>query len=95
MSRYESYIQVLERWTKVAKAGDNVLSPAELHQFEKAMWADAVEEVDGAEGSLKKSVSSPSLAVELAPPIVIKVRRNISERRTQRRLIVPRQNKEA
>jgi len=46
------------------------------------------------EGGLKKSHSSPSLELEIAPPTVIKVKRNISERRTYRRTIVPRQNKE-
>uniref|UniRef100_A0A672ZI27 PH and SEC7 domain-containing protein 1-like n=1 Tax=Sphaeramia orbicularis TaxID=375764 RepID=A0A672ZI27_9TELE len=38
----------------------------------------------GKEGGLKKSHSSPSLELELAPPPTIKVKRNISERRTYR-----------
>uniref|UniRef100_A0A3Q4GWR4 PH and SEC7 domain-containing protein 4-like n=1 Tax=Neolamprologus brichardi TaxID=32507 RepID=A0A3Q4GWR4_NEOBR len=43
---------------------------------------------------LKKSHSSPSLELEVAPATVVKVRRNISERRTYRKPIIPRWNKE-
>ncbi|XP_034458070.1 PH and SEC7 domain-containing protein 4 [Hippoglossus hippoglossus] len=95
MCRYEIYIQVLEAWKKVDKTGNNVLSPAELNLFDKALCADSVGEEDEEDGGLKKSHSSPSLEQEMAPPTVIKVRRNISERRTYRRTIIPRWNKEA
>lgn len=94
MSRYEIYIQALEAWKKVEKTGDGVLSIADLNLFDKAVCADSVGEEDEEEG-LKKSHSSPSLELEIAPPAVIKVRRNISERRTYRRTIIPRWNKEA
>uniref|UniRef100_A0A7N6ALI8 Pleckstrin and Sec7 domain containing 4 n=1 Tax=Anabas testudineus TaxID=64144 RepID=A0A7N6ALI8_ANATE len=52
-------------------------------------------DLENEEGSLKKSHSSPSLEVEIAPPTVIKVKRNISERRTYRKTIVPRWKQEA
>ncbi|TKS84426.1 PH and SEC7 domain-containing protein 3 [Collichthys lucidus] len=94
MCRYEIYIQVLESWKSVKNTGDGVLSIADLNQFDKAVCADSVGEEDEEEG-LKKSHSSPSLELELLPPTVIKVRRNISERRTYRRTIIPRWNKEA
>ncbi|XP_072227582.1 uncharacterized protein [Leuresthes tenuis] len=93
MCRYESYIQVLEAWRSTA--GEAVLSTADLSLFDKAVWAESVSEEEMEEGGLKKSHSSPSLELEIAPPTVIKVKRNISERRTYRRTIVPRQNKEA
>ncbi|XP_071321871.1 PH and SEC7 domain-containing protein 3 isoform X2 [Trachinotus anak] len=95
MCRYEIYIQVLEGWKSVEKEGNDVLSTTHLNLFDKAMWADAVGEEEEDDGGLKKSHSSPSLELELAPPTVIKVRRNISERRTYRRTIIPRWNKEA
>ncbi|TMS08775.1 PH and SEC7 domain-containing protein 3 [Larimichthys crocea] len=94
MCRYEIYIQVLGSWKSVKNTGDGVLSIADLNQFDKAVCADSVGEEDEDEG-LKKSHSSPSLELELLPPTVIKVRRNISERRTYRRTIIPRWNKEA
>ncbi|XP_010736809.3 PH and SEC7 domain-containing protein 4 [Larimichthys crocea] len=94
MCRYEIYIQVLESWKSVKNTGDGMLSIADLNQFDKAVCADSVGEEDEDEG-LKKSHSSPSLELELLPPTVIKVRRNISERRTYRRTIIPRWNKEA
>ncbi|XP_053266973.1 PH and SEC7 domain-containing protein 3 [Pleuronectes platessa] len=94
MCRYEIYIQMLEAWKKVEKMGSKVLSPAELNLFDKALCADSVGEEEEEDGGLKKSHSSPSLEQEMAPPTVIKVRRNISERRTYRRTIIPRWNKE-
>ncbi|GLD55368.1 PH and SEC7 domain-containing protein 3 [Lates japonicus] len=95
MCRYETYIQVLEGWMSVQKTGDDVLSAADLILFDKAVCADSVGEEEEEEGGLKKSHSSPSLELEMAPPTVVKVRRNISERRTYRRTIIPRWNKEA
>lgn len=95
ISRYEIYIQVLEGWRTVGKTGNDMLSPAELNLFDKIMCADSGEEAEEEEGSLKKSHSSPSLELEAAPPTVIKVRRNISERRTYRRPIIPRWKQEA
>uniref|UniRef100_A0A8B9HNH2 Pleckstrin and Sec7 domain containing 3 n=1 Tax=Astyanax mexicanus TaxID=7994 RepID=A0A8B9HNH2_ASTMX len=40
------------------------------------------DDIDEMDGGMKRSHSSPSLELELAPPPVVKVRRNISERRT-------------
>ncbi|KAG7224078.1 hypothetical protein INR49_015336 [Caranx melampygus] len=94
MCRYETYIQVLEAWQNMQKTGNGVLSTADLNLFDKAMCADTAVEEEEEEGGLKKSHSSPSLELELAPPPVVKVRRNISERRTYRRIVIPRRNKE-
>lgn len=95
LCRYESYIQVLEAWKDVTKTSSNELSTADLNLFDKAVCADCVGEEEEEEGALKKSHSSPSLELEVATPTVIKVRRNISERRTYRKAIIPRFNKEA
>ncbi|CAJ1070324.1 PH and SEC7 domain-containing protein 4 [Xyrichtys novacula] len=92
--RYEIYIQVLEAWKKVKTTDGGMLTTADLNLFDRAVCSDSVGEVEE-EGSLKKSYSSPSLELEIPAPTVIKVRRNISERRTYRRTIVPRWNKEA
>ncbi|KAM9338437.1 uncharacterized protein ABDE67_018000 [Symphorus nematophorus] len=94
MCRYEIYIQVLEAWKGVKKTGDGVLNGADLTSFDKAVCADFVGEEEEEDG-LKKSHSSPSLELEMPTPAVVKVRRNISERRTYRRTIIPRWNKEA
>lgn len=95
MCRYEIYIQGLEAWKSVKKTGDGALSIADLSLFDKAVCADSVGDEDEEDGGLKKSHSSPSLEAETPPPQVIKVRRNISERRTYRRTIIPRWHKEA
>ncbi|XP_070706095.1 PH and SEC7 domain-containing protein 4-like [Pempheris klunzingeri] len=94
MCRYENYIQVLEAWKSVEKTGGSVLTITDLNLFDKAVCADSGEEAEEEDG-LKKSHSSPSLELELNPPLVAKVRRNISERRTYRKIIIPRWNKEA
>ncbi|XP_037340912.2 PH and SEC7 domain-containing protein 4 isoform X2 [Pungitius pungitius] len=95
MCRYEIYIQGLEAWKSVTKAVGGALSVADLNQFDKAVCAYSAEEEEVEnEGRLKKSHSSPSLELEIVPPALIKVRRNISERRTYRRTIIPRWNKE-
>lgn len=92
--RYEIYIQVLEAWKGVKKTDNTMLSTGDLNFFDKTLCEDTVGEEEEEEGGLKKSHSSPSLDLELAPPAVIKVRRNISERRTYRKTIVPRWKKE-
>ena len=94
MCRYETYIQVLEAWKGAKKSDDGALSGADLTSFDKAVCADSVGEEEEEEG-LKKSYSSPSLELEMPTPTVVKVRRNISERRTYRKTIIPRWNKEA
>lgn len=95
MRRYEIYIQVLEGWKSAKKTdAEDVLSVRNLNLFDKAVAADAVGDEDEEEEGLKKSHSSPALQ-ELPPQAVIKVKRNVSERRTYRRVVVPRLNKEA
>uniref|UniRef100_A0A671YPR3 PH and SEC7 domain-containing protein 3-like n=1 Tax=Sparus aurata TaxID=8175 RepID=A0A671YPR3_SPAAU len=94
MCRYELYIQALEAWKSIKKTDDDVMSNASLSLFDKAMCPDSAEDEEEGEG-LKKSYSSPSLELEMPTPTVIKVRRNISERRTYRKTIIPRFNKEA
>lgn len=71
----------------------NHLNAADLNLFDKVAFADFMGDDEEEEG-LKKSHSSPALELE-APSSVVKVKRNISERRTYRRAIVPRMNKEA
>ncbi|KAM7392830.1 hypothetical protein PAMA_007777 [Pampus argenteus] len=93
MCRYEIYIEVLNAWKSLTKTDNGVLSSADLNLFDKAVCADSVDEEEE-EGGLKKSYSSPSLELEVATPAVIKVRRNISERRTYRKTIIPRRNKD-
>ncbi|XP_077353994.1 PH and SEC7 domain-containing protein 4 isoform X2 [Festucalex cinctus] len=95
--RYESYTQVLEAWKGVEKTGDGALISAVLCLFDKAMCASPVadqgeEDVD--EGRLTKSHSSPSLDLEMAPQSAVRIRRNVSERWTYRR-VAPRLNKDA
>lgn len=92
--RYETYIQVLEAWRSVKKTDTSRLSAADLGLFDKAACADSMGD-DGEEEGLKKSHSSPALELEALPSSVVKVKRNISERRTYRRPIIPRMNKEA
>ncbi|KAL7376090.1 hypothetical protein ABVT39_000901 [Epinephelus coioides] len=94
MCRYEIYIQALEAWKKVRRAGVGRLSIADLNLFDKAVCIDSLEVEEEEEGGLKKSHSSPSLDLEMAPPPMVKVRRNISERRTYRRTMMPRWHKD-
>lgn len=75
------------------KTDNGALSSTNLSLFDKAVCADSLWEDEEEEGGLKKSHSSPSLELETAAPVV-KVKRNISERRTYRRKIIPRWNKE-
>ncbi|XP_017291220.1 PH and SEC7 domain-containing protein 4 [Kryptolebias marmoratus] len=91
--RYEIYIQMLETWNAMKKTDSGALSSANLTLFDRATCADSVVDGQEDEGGLKKSYSSPSLELDMATPVV-KVKRNISERRTYRRRIVPRWNKE-
>ncbi|RVE65847.1 hypothetical protein OJAV_G00120580 [Oryzias javanicus] len=92
--RYEIYIRVLEAWKKVKIADQNELSSSELNQFDKCVCGDSVDNKKDEEGELQRSHSSPSLEGDLAPPTLIKVRRNISERRPYRKTIVPRWTKD-
>lgn len=87
---------MLEAWKSVKKTdvkAEDALSIPNLNLFDKAACAKAAGEEDEEEG-LTKSHSSPALP-DLPSQTVIKVKRNISERRTYRRVIVPRLNKEA
>ncbi|KAF7236683.1 PH and SEC7 domain-containing protein 4 [Varanus komodoensis] len=76
--RYETYVRLLE--VKISSATED------LDQWE-AQLGEAAESCPG----LQKSHSSPSLNVE-GLPAGVKVKRNISERRTVRK-IIPRRNK--
>ncbi|XP_068609147.1 PH and SEC7 domain-containing protein 4 [Brachionichthys hirsutus] len=89
--RYEAYVQVLDAWKSVKKTDDDLMSATELLLFDDVVRGDSAGEKKGEDG-LKKSHSSPSL--ESLPQAVIKVRRNISERRTYRRPAIPRWKKE-
>ncbi|XP_072309194.1 uncharacterized protein [Eucyclogobius newberryi] len=89
--RYEAYIQVLQVWQGTKTSDDGTLNSADLHRFDRDLCPEFLEEVE--EGGLKKSHSSPSLELEDAAPAVVKVKRNISERRTYRK-VVPKWNKE-
>lgn len=93
MCRYKNYIQVLEMWDSMKKTDKGVLNITDLKQFDKGMFADSVGE-EGDDSGLKKAHSSPALALETPTPKGIKVKRNISERRTYRRAIVARPHKE-
>ncbi|MEE6478936.1 hypothetical protein FKM82_012052 [Ascaphus truei] len=80
-SRFETYVKLLA--LRMQSGCDNLNT-----------WESMLTEPDGTreEGiGLKRSHSSPSLNLE-SSPVVIKVKRNISERRTYRR-IIPKRNK--
>lgn len=91
--RYEAYIQMLEAWKGLNQSVDTEVGTSELSLFDRAVCKDPVDE-EGKEGTLKKSHSSPSLDLEMASQPVVKVKRNISERRTYRKIIIPRRNQE-
>ncbi|XP_072255250.1 uncharacterized protein [Pyxicephalus adspersus] len=79
--RYETYVKLLA--VRLESGSDD------LQAFESRLT-----EPDGDQGEtagLKRSYSSPSLNPENSP-VVVKVKRNISERRTYRR-IIPKRNK--
>ncbi|XP_023839795.1 PH and SEC7 domain-containing protein 4-like [Salvelinus sp. IW2-2015] len=91
--RYEAYIQMLEVWKGLNQSVDTEVGTSELSLFDRAVCKDTVDE-EGEEGTLKKSYSSPSLDLEMASPHVVKVKRNISERRTYRKIAIPRRNRD-
>ncbi|XP_042158285.1 PH and SEC7 domain-containing protein 4 isoform X1 [Oncorhynchus tshawytscha] len=91
--RYKAYIQMLEVWKGLNQSVDTEVGTSELSLFDRAVCKDTVDE-EGEEGTLKKSHSSPSLDVEMALPHVVKVKRNISERRTYRKIVIPRRNRD-
>lgn len=94
--RYEAYVRMLEVWQTLEKPSE-AEGVKDLALFDKELWKGlAVEEQESAEmdEGIKRSHSSPSLELEIASPPVVKVRRNISERRTYRKIVIPRRNKE-
>ncbi|XP_062844887.1 PH and SEC7 domain-containing protein 3 [Trichomycterus rosablanca] len=96
ISRYEAYIHILEIWQTLVKPSERVGS-IDLTLFDQELWKGAVEEEkeeSEMDSGLKRSHSSPSIELELAAQPVVKVRRNISERRTYRKIVIPRRNKE-
>lgn len=84
---------MLEAWKGLNQSVDTEVGTSELSLFDRAVCKDTVDE-EGEEGTLKKSHSSPSLDLEMASQPVVKVKRNISERRTYRKIIIPRRNQE-
>ncbi|XP_056445524.1 PH and SEC7 domain-containing protein 2 isoform X3 [Gadus chalcogrammus] len=93
--RYEGYMAVLEAWRSLDLLDGATVGDTELRLLDRAMFRNFLEDIEEeSEGlGMKKSVSSPSLEFEMVPPLV-KVRRNVSERRTCRRNIIARRNKE-
>ncbi|KAG7481062.1 hypothetical protein MATL_G00062870 [Megalops atlanticus] len=91
-SRYEVYKQMLEVWKGLGGTVGGPVGTAELERFDGELCMEIGEQEE--EAVLKKSHSSPSLNLEPAPPPVVKVRRNISERRTYRKIVIPRRNRE-
>ncbi|XP_018584235.1 PH and SEC7 domain-containing protein 1-like isoform X2 [Scleropages formosus] len=93
-SRYEIYRHMLEKWKGLAGGGGAPVSTAQLDIFDSQVCVETGEEDEEDGAGLKKSHSSPSLNLELASAPVVKVKRNISERRTYRKIIIPRRNRE-
>ncbi|XP_077093624.1 uncharacterized protein LOC143745405 [Siphateles boraxobius] len=89
-SRYEVYVSVLEAWRALADSsvGERLLA------LDEGLWTGVMDEEDEEDPGMKRSHSSPSLELETPPQPVVKVRRNISERRTYRKIVIPRRNKE-
>ncbi|XP_056098169.1 PH and SEC7 domain-containing protein 1 [Rhinichthys klamathensis goyatoka] len=90
MSRYEVYMKVLEAWQTLSDSpvGDRLM------ELDEGLWTGVMDEENEEDPGMKRSHSSPSLELETPPPPVVKVRRNISERRTYRKIVIPRRNKE-
>ncbi|XP_016305116.1 PH and SEC7 domain-containing protein 1-like [Sinocyclocheilus anshuiensis] len=92
-SRYEVYLKVLEAWQALEKSDSSVGD--KLNVFDEGLWRGVMDEQqDEADAGMKRSHSSPSLELETPPQPVVTVRRNISERRTYRKIVIPRRNKE-
>ncbi|XP_059405287.1 PH and SEC7 domain-containing protein 1-like [Carassius carassius] len=92
-SRYEVYLKVLEAWQALEKSDPSVAD--RLNALDEGLWPGLMDEQqDEADAGMKRSHSSPSLELETPPQPVVKVRRNISERRTYRKIVIPRRNKE-
>lgn len=90
-SRYEVYLRALEVWQPL----DADAAVAErLCVYDECVWSAAADQTDLGAGPIQRSHSSPSLELQTPPPPLIKVRRNISERRTVRKIVIPRRNKE-
>lgn len=71
------------------------LNEADLDLFDKAVCADSTGGDEEEDDGLKRSHSSPALELEAVPSTVVKVKRNISERRTYRRPVIPRSSKDS
>lgn len=71
------------------------LNEADLDLFDKAVCADSTGGDEEEDDGLKRSHSSPALELEAVPSNVAKVKRNISERRTYRRPVIPRSSKDS
>ncbi|CAL1569300.1 unnamed protein product [Knipowitschia caucasica] len=92
--RYEAFVRVLQVWSRTRTSADGTFVPTDLNRFDRDLCPEAENEEEE-EGGMKKSHSSPSLEMDAAnAPPPVKVKRNISERRTYRRVVVPKWNKE-
>ncbi|XP_067326821.1 PH and SEC7 domain-containing protein 4 isoform X2 [Anolis sagrei] len=95
--RYETYVRLLG--ARLSRP----MSSQDPHDLEAGLEGGPEEEGEEEEGGtprLQKSHSSPSLNVEGQPATIsgrtgtgVKVKRNISERRTVRKILIPRRNK--
>lgn len=92
-SRYEVYKRILEVWKGLMRGKDGEPGAVQLEQLDREMCDVSEDELDEEVG-LKKSHSSPSINLEATPQPTIKVKRNISERRTYRKIVIPRRNRE-
>ncbi|KAJ7987321.1 hypothetical protein DPEC_G00337510 [Dallia pectoralis] len=91
--RYEAYIQMLKAWKDLNQSADIVVRTSKLNMFDDAVCLSPVDQ-EAETGTLKKSHSSPSLVLEIVPPPMVKVKRNVSERRTYRKIVIPRRNQD-
>ncbi|KAJ8260670.1 hypothetical protein COCON_G00163930 [Conger conger] len=90
--RYEVYVRMLEVWQALGGEVGGPVGGDELQLFDREVRSEAEEECQGA--GLKKSYSSPSLDQAMAPPNEVKIKRNISERRTCRKVTIQRRSRD-
>ncbi|KAJ8346911.1 hypothetical protein SKAU_G00283120 [Synaphobranchus kaupii] len=90
--RYEVYLKMLKVWQALGCEVGGPVGVDELKLFDREVRTDAGEEQQ--EAGLRKSYSTPSLVQVMAPPTEVKIKRNISERRTYRKVIIPRRNRD-
>lgn len=77
------------------KTDSGRLNEVDLGLFDKAACADSTGLDEEEEDCMKRSHSSPAMELEAVPSAVVKVKRNISERRTYRKPVIPRSSKDS